>query len=146
MRKLIASLSILSLLVSGCATLLAGTTDKMSVLTDPGGAQVTVNGEPKGPSPVSFTVPSDKELNIHVTKDGYQPQDVQSVPTDRGGYEMASLLLGLFPLIIDRADGAAMGHPNTNITVHLEPVPDPAANSTSPPQGWSAPPAPSQVR
>jgi hypothetical protein len=146
MRKLIASLSILSVVVSGCATLVMGTTDNMSVHTNPSGAQVTVNGEVKGLSPVSFKVPSDKELNIQITKDGYQPQDVQSVPVDRGGYELGSLALGLIPLIIDRADGAAMGHPNTNITVILEPVPVAAANSTSAAQVGTAPPAVSQVR
>lgn len=122
-RKFVAAVLMVPMLTSGCATLFMGTTDHMTVLTDPTGAQVTVNGEPKGLSPTSFTVPSDQTLNVHVAKEGYQPQDIENNPTSRSGYELLSLAAGLIPLVVDRADGAALGHETTTMNVHLVPQP-----------------------
>ncbi len=107
---------------SSCATLLKGTTDNMAVVSDPVGAKVTVNDEAKGTTPISFSVPSKENLNIHVSKEGYQSQDVYSVANFRWGYEIWAFLAYIVPFIVDLSDGAAWGHEPTTITPHLEPL------------------------
>jgi hypothetical protein len=44
--------------------MLKGTTDQITIISDPSGAQVTSNDSPVGVTPVSFMVPSRKDLNI----------------------------------------------------------------------------------
>jgi PEGA domain len=114
---------VVCILAGGCATVLKGRTDQIAVVSDPQGARVTVNGEYKGLSPVTFAVPSDRALDIQVTKDGYQSEQVENLPSDRSGYELMDLLSGLFPLLIDRTDGASMGHETTTTVVRLKPLP-----------------------
>ena len=111
----------LALAAPGCATILKGRTDQITVVTDPPGAQVVVNGEPKGLSPVTFAVPSDQSLDIKATRDGYKPEEVSNEPSERSGYELWDVLGGIIPLLIDRNDGAVMGHETTTTVVHLEP-------------------------
>ena len=117
MRRLLVAVALTAM---GCATILKGRTDNITVVTDPAGAQVIVNGETKGLSPVTFAVPSDQALDIKLTKDGYQPAQVSNLPTERSGYELWDVVGGIIPLLIDRNDGAVMGHETTTTVVHLE--------------------------
>jgi hypothetical protein len=111
----------MALALSGCATILKGTTDHITVVTDPPGARVSVNGEDKGVSPVTFPIASDQTASIQVTKDGYQTEEVENEPTERSGYALWDVARGLIPLLIDRSDGAVMGHETTTTAVHLKP-------------------------
>jgi PEGA domain len=139
MKRIMACvLSLLLLFSSSCATLLKGTTDNMTVMSDPVGVKVTVNDEPRGTTPVSFTVPSKQDLNIHLSKDGYEPQDVYSPANFRWGWELWSFVAWVIPFVVDLSDGAAWGHDQATITAHLEPVAHPtpgapAAHLPSPP-------------
>jgi hypothetical protein len=118
-----ALLMILPLLSCSCAYLLKGTTDSMTVITDPADADVAVNGREEGKSPVSFTVPSNEDLHIHLSKDGCQPQDINSPARFRWGYEVWSFCEFVVPMFIDMAYGAAWGHDPTTVTGHLQPLP-----------------------
>lgn len=121
--------------------MLKGTTDQITVISDPPGAQVTSNQSSVGATPVSFTVPSKQDLNIQVSKAGYQPQSMQNEATFRWGYEIWAFLVYIIPGVVDCADGAAWGHDNLVMTTHLEPIPQPAALPTAVPP-VSALPAP----
>jgi hypothetical protein len=116
----------LSFLISSCATMLKGTTDQVTVISDPPGAQVTSNDSPVGVTPVSFTVPSKKDLNIEVSKVGYQPQTIQNEANFRWGYEIWAFLVYIIPGVVDCADGAAWGHDDLVMTTHLEPIAQPS--------------------
>jgi PEGA domain len=116
----------LSFLISSCATMLKGTTDQVTVISDPPGAQVTSNDSPVGVTPVSFTVPSKKDLNIEVSKVGYQPQTMQNEANFRWGYEIWAFLVYIIPGVVDCADGAAWGHDDLVMTTHLEPIAQPS--------------------
>jgi PEGA domain len=122
-----------AVLSSSCATMLKGTTDQITIISDPSGAQVTSNDSPVGVTPVSFMVPSRKDLNIQVSKPGYQPQALQNEADFRWGYEVWAFLIYIIPGVVDCADGAAWGHDNLVMTTHLEPIPQAAAPSATPP-------------
>ena len=124
------------MILSGCATMLKGTTDQITVISDPPGAQVTSNSSPVGVTPVSFTVPSKDDLNLQVSKPGYQSATMQNEANFRWGYEIWAFLVYIIPGVVDCADGAAWGHDNLVMTTHLEPLaaasaPPPAAPATS---------------
>ena len=121
----------LSALASGCAYMLKGTTDNMTVITDPEDAEVTVNNRNKGLSPVSFSVPSNEDLDIRLSKAGYQPKEVTSRALFRSGYEAWSFVEFVIPMVIDMSYGAAWGHDPTTITERLDPAPSlPTASSS----------------
>lgn len=131
---------------SSCATMLKGTKDEITVVSDPAGAQVTANETQEGPTPVTFTVPSKQDLNITVAKAGYQPEDLQDPASFRWGYEAWAFIAYIIPMVVDLSDGAAWGHDHLTMTAHLAPngqatsaaaaaVPSPAAGA---PQSASA--------
>lgn len=120
------------LMLTGCATMLKGTTDQITVISDPPGAQVTSNSSPVGVTPVSFTVPSKEDLNLQVSKPGYQSASMQNEANFRWGYEIWAFLAYIIPGIVDCADGAAWGHDNLVMTTHLEPVAAAAAPPAAP--------------
>jgi hypothetical protein len=142
MKKMMtACLVVCMFLTCSCATMLKGTTDQITIISDPPGAQVTSNDSPVGVTPVSFTVPSKKDLNIEVSKAGYQPQTMQNEANFRWGYEIWAFLAYIIPGVVDCADGAAWGHDDLVMTTHLEPVAQPAAAPSTVPPVAAAPAA-----
>jgi PEGA domain len=128
------TLAACSLIGSSCATMLKGTSDEITVVSDPSGAEVSVNDADKGPTPLSFTVPSKQDVNITVAKAGYQPEDLQDPVSFRWGYEAWAFLAYVIPMIVDLSDGAAWGHDHLTMTAHLEPNSQPtSAASVAPP-------------
>ena len=120
---------------ASCATMLKGTSEQIMVSSDPAGVDVSVNGEPSGKTPVVTTVPSSRNLQIQLTKAGYQEQTVTDDATFRWGYEIWSFICYVLPMGVDLLDGAAWGHQQTMIAAHLEPVaPPPAAQYQAQPQ------------
>ncbi len=114
---------------ASCATMLKGRTEQIMVSSDPAGVDVSINGEPSGKTPVVTTVPSSRNLQIQLTKAGYQEQTVTDDATFRWGYEAWSFVCYVLPMGVDLLDGAAWGHQQTMIAAHLEPVAQPATQS-----------------
>ena len=125
-----------------CASMLKVTKEEITVVSDPSGAEVTANETQEGTTPVTFTLPSKQDLNITVSKAGYQPEDMQDPVSFRWGYEAWAFLAYIIPMIVDLSDGAAWGHDHLTMTAHLEPngqatsaagadAPSPAAGASS---------------
>jgi len=106
---------------AGCATMSKGTTELVMISSDPPGADFSVN-DITGKTPFALNVPSSKDLTIHVSAPGYQAQDVQDPVDFRWGYEIWSFIDFVIPMGVDLADGAAWGHQQTTVAVHLHPV------------------------
>ena len=145
MKKLaVYILAVCALISTSCATLLKGTKDEITVVSDPPGAEVTANESQKGLTPVSFTVPSKEDLNISISKAGYQPEDLQDPAKFRWGYEAWSFIEWVIPMVVDLSDGAAWGHEHLTMTAHLEPNGQPTSAAEGAPSAASA--AASDVR
>ncbi len=69
--------ALLALALSSCYG-----TKEFTIRTDPEGAQVAINGKPckEGKTPLTVTIPQDRDLGITVTKPGYEVA-TQTVPT-----------------------------------------------------------------
>ena len=70
-----ASVLIVGLVLTGCATVLQGTSQSIMVDSDPRGATVFVDGQQRGITPTSFTLQKGRrEQVIRVERDGYRVQ------------------------------------------------------------------------
>jgi hypothetical protein len=137
-KLVVCALAVCSLLGSSCATMLKGTSDEIAVVSDPPGAEVSVNDADKGPTPLTFTVPSKQEVHITVAKAGYQPEELQDPVNFRWGYEAWAFIAYIIPMVVDMSDGAAWGHDHLTLTAHLEPNSQPASAASGAPPATSA--------
>jgi hypothetical protein len=119
----IAAVAALGVALSGCATIVDGTTQAMSVTTTPvqGAACTLTNSEGTWylTSPASVQVHKTKnDLNISCTKDGFQAGSVVA-PAVFGGMTAGNLLAGgIIGAGIDAASGANYYY-NSPVTVPL---------------------------
>jgi len=105
--------------ICSCALLFQGTTENIDILSDPPGANVTLNSGETGVTPFSVTVPRSEDLQLHFDKPGYEPVNL----TDNCRVEPVVVLDAiplLIPWAVDAAAGAGYEHQQSVITAHLK--------------------------
>lgn len=112
---------IITIILTGCATILKGTSESVSFNSDPGAAKVYVNGVLMGSTPLQLKLESKKVYNVEFKKDGYEPQTLMITNSVSAGYVVVDILFGLFPVIIDAATGAWYSLDQDNLNANLEP-------------------------
>lgn len=117
--KLLVLLVTCTFLLSSCATLFTGTTQKISITSEPSGADVVINGVNKGQTPVSVDIK--KELSgqpIELKKDGYTVSQFSPTTT----FNTTSILNIFFPLgfVVDALTGSLMKYNPTSYQIKLE--------------------------
>src|SRR5438552_18616008 len=119
-------LSLPLFLFTSCATITRGVHEKLSVLSEPSGANVMLSSGEKGVTPAKFVKSRRGDsFTVTVSKPGYIPQSVkvESEASATGGAAMAgnAVLGGLIGIGVDAASGAYNSlYPNT-VSVHLVP-------------------------
>lgn len=73
-------LLVLPIMQYGCATILKGSTQVIAVNSNVPGAEVLLNGQSIGVTPLSTTIPKGKNSTLVVRKEGYQAQTM-AMPT-----------------------------------------------------------------
>ncbi|MBI1850335.1 MAG: hypothetical protein HYR85_08335 [Planctomycetes bacterium] len=93
MSKVLLAAFMLALIIplNSCASILTGSTDTISLLTNPPGAQFSVNNGAAGTTPATITVRDDETVTVQFAKTGYQSREVTLRP---GAYGWG--LWGLF--------------------------------------------------
>jgi hypothetical protein len=99
-------------LVTGCATMIRGTEQQVSINTIPVGAQVQLSNGMSCSSPCTLTVPRNQSLSITITRDGCAPQTASMVPVLAG----AGVILGG---LIDYGTGAVYDLQPNPLTIML---------------------------
>lgn len=134
--------------VTGCATIIKGTSQDISVDSNPGGAQVTVTQNSgvevfKGATPAKLSLSKKHEYTVSVKLAGYQEARVP-VTQHLSGWFFGNLLCGgLLGMVIDAVDGAMYNLEPENVSVTLvqvapgtaQPPPPPAQQPEAPPSG-----------
>jgi hypothetical protein len=93
-------------IISGCATLFAPKTQPLILSSDPGGAEIYLNGFKMGITPLELELKADKSYTIEFRKEGYQ-SITRVVNTKVGaGWVILDVLGGFIPVIIDAATGS----------------------------------------
>ena len=109
--------------VSGCATLFQGNKEEIMVASDPAGAEVTTNDGRSGTTPYSMRVGRDDDVQIHISKPGFNSTDIADASRIEWGYFVSDFFFtGLIGLAVDGIDGAMFYHNQTMVTAHLEPL------------------------
>lgn len=106
------SIIIASLALTGCATMVRGTKQEISVNTTPTGADVMFSNGQSCISPCKITAKRNESLSITITKEGYQTHTTTMVPNLSGG----GVILGGF---IDYGTGAVYDLQPNPYHVHL---------------------------
>ena len=112
---------LIPLLIS-CASIITGTSQQVSIKSDPSGAKFTVDpGGLQGTTPSVVTLPKGKGYTVTAVKEGYE-KATQSIGTSFNGWFFGNLFIGwIIGMIIDVADGAYMNLDRESVYFILEP-------------------------
>jgi hypothetical protein len=145
----IVGVAALCAVVGGCASVARGTTENISIVSTPPGAEATVSGldvPTACMTPCSVVVKRNADISVAFQKEGYAPQvipltkEIQS--TGAAGFAGNVLIGGLVGMGVDAYTGAATDHKPNPVTVTLEPLARPAPARPAPPRKPRAPAAP----
>lgn len=116
-----------SVQVTGCSLFASGR-QTISVASEPSGADVTINGERAGRTPLQYSIPRKDEASILLSKDGYEPA-TRHTSRSLSGVGIVDVIFGCFllvPLFGLMGGGAYVQEP-ANMAVTLSPVESAAA-------------------
>jgi hypothetical protein len=101
-----AALAGLAFLLSGCATVINGTSQEFALDSDPQGAQVTLTNGYSCVTPCQVELKRKNDLRADFTKEGYEPAYVL-VQSRLGGAMAGNILLGgVIGGVVDASNGA----------------------------------------
>lgn len=120
--RLLAALSMLGLALSGCATIVNGTTQTLTVNTNVPGAQVSLNNVPIGVTPLIVSLRRGQEGVLSVQAPGYQPFQAPITKRINGIFFANILIGGTFGSTTDYITGAMYAYEPDTYYVTLQPV------------------------
>ena len=118
LRPLLVAFLLVGILPS-CATIVKGTTESISVASNPTNADVTVDGLSRGLTPLSLELRRKRDHLVTIQKEGYQPQSIPVFKSIGGAVWGNILAGGLIGWGVDAASGAQYNLDPTNINVNL---------------------------
>ena len=116
------SVHLLLFLITGCATIIHGTTQDISVVTDPSGADLLVDGRERYKSPAKIILSRKNDHFIEITMDGYQKETVTIKSVLSGAVAGNIIAGGLIGWGIDAASGGQYRLVPDHIDVRLRPL------------------------
>lgn len=109
--------------VSGCATVVNGTTQKIGISSTPLGADVTIDNQQSVTTPATVPLARDQSHSFVFKKEGYQ-DDSFVITSGTSGWVWGNVLLGgLIGGVVDFASGAARKLSQDSVHVTLVPIP-----------------------
>jgi len=106
MRSRAAVAGLLLFTVAGCATLFAHKTTAVSMNSNPTGAEVWIDGNRAGTTPVTIDLDHKSEHVVVFIKEGYEEVSCRLNRKVGAGWVVLDVLGGLFPIVIDAATGS----------------------------------------
>lgn len=103
----------------GCATIINGSTQQVSVSSDPPGAQVMADGNPIGVTPLVIDLQRKSNHIVTVSMDGYHTEQVSVVKVMSGAVAGNILAGGFIGWGIDAASGAQYKLKPDTVTVQM---------------------------
>jgi hypothetical protein len=129
----------------GCATIMHGSTQQVTVTSRPVGAMVVVDGGLRYRTPTILTLSRKESHTVEISYDGYQTETVDIKRVSSGAVFGNILAGGLIGYAVDSSSGGAYRLEPEQISIDLRPIPT-AAESAPPavidakqPQGESPP-------
>ena len=121
MRRTVSILLALALgwTTSGCATIVHGNRQTVTVNSEPDGATVNIDGL-KGKTPFSASLARNNDYVVSIKKEGYKEEQVQITKSFSGLSIIGNILWLLVGVLIDFASGSAYNLSPTKVDVELE--------------------------
>lgn len=91
---------------TSCATIFWGNTSQVSFSSEPEGALVTINGVPRGTTPLVVELEKGSAYSVTLSKEGYESGYATLNTRIGAGWVVLDILTGLVPLIVDAVTGA----------------------------------------
>lgn len=122
MRKYLFLISLLAAIVflSGCATIMTGTTQKVPVNSNPSGAVAKVDGGMAAVTPTIFNLERKIDHTIEISKEGYRVATVILRHTLSGATAGNLLVGGIIGVAVDGMSGAMFKLVPERVDVNLE--------------------------
>jgi len=112
----------LAMVQAGCATITNGRKQEIWIASSPSGAQVFVDGQPAGETPLVTRVIRRKRHEIRVRLDGYEEQLLVTERKSNDAVVDNVFIVGLLGVAIDYMSGAAYRVSPAHIMFRLEPI------------------------
>lgn len=120
-----------AMLLTACATMVQGTTQKVSVRSTPSGAVVSVDGSAVGITPAFVELTRGDEHRLRVEAEGYRPYET-TITHSMNGWMLGNVVLGgVIGIAIDSSSGAIYSLDQDEIVVELKKAGEPQAISSS---------------
>ncbi|MXY07896.1 MAG: PEGA domain-containing protein [Rhodothermaceae bacterium] len=114
------SLAVFTLLILvGCGTLFIPSTKDVTINSTPTEANVSINGNPHGTTPVTVELDNKTSHTIVISKEGYDTVSCVLNAKVKGSIIVLDVLGGLYPVIIDAITGGWRALDKTDCTVQL---------------------------
>jgi FlaG/FlaF family flagellin (archaellin) len=98
--------TILVVLLGGCATVLKGNTQDISFASDPGAAQIYLNGIYFGTTPFTIELDSTTSYTVEFRKEGYRSKTVVLNSEVGAGWVILDVVTGFVPVVVDAVTGS----------------------------------------
>jgi hypothetical protein len=89
----------------GCATMFSPGPDPVEFGSDPQGAEIFVNGQSMGYTPVTLHLRPEKTYTVTFKKDGYEPATVTLTTHVQAGFVVLDIFAGVLGVAVDAATG-----------------------------------------
>jgi len=120
MRTLATILSLsLMWVTTGCATIVHGNRQTVTIDSEPTGASVRIDGL-KGKTPFSASLARNQDYVVSIKKEGYKEEMIQITKSFSGLSIIGNILWLLVGVVIDFASGSAYNLNPTKVDVELE--------------------------
>jgi|ERR1035438_7565054 hypothetical protein len=106
MKTILTILLLLSaFLFSSCATIFHGSTDNVNFSSEPAGANIYINGQLMGKSPMPLELKSNVTYMVEFRLKGFENKTIIINNKVDGLWVVLDVVFGLFPVVIDAATG-----------------------------------------
>ena len=120
--SLISLLIALSVIIIGCASIISGTSQKVTFNSVPSGARVTTDTGLTLITPSTATLPKGRSISVKCEQEGYESQ-TQIIGASFDAWFLGNLLFGgIIGMIIDGTNGAMMKLDRDNMNFNLTPT------------------------
>ena len=106
--------------MTGCATIFKGSNEKVSMSSDPSGAEVYANGQYLGKTPLRIDLRSKDVYSIEFRKAGYETKVVQVNNKVGLGWIVLDIFTGFVPVVIDAFTGDWFQLETTTVNAALQ--------------------------
>jgi hypothetical protein len=114
--------------LSGCASVVTGTSEVVKIESEPPGATVQIDGRHMGTTPRLVKLHRGGSKQVMLYKEGFEAETLE-IGTKINGWFFGNVFLGLLPGIVDMANGSWMWIEPDAVSVTLrkkgEPRPEP---------------------